>query len=148
MKINRPATPAVTAQPKPQTTKPAAAAAEPARGWGPKPREVLSALVQLPFSEKISPGGPPGKPKNPRAVVAEAASAAAQQVTNKAQQLNDLTKPSTTNAAGRTPTTPYKYTGALEVGLETLNRTFEGGGVDLKKAAQFLEKNSKLPDNS
>jgi hypothetical protein len=149
MKINRPASPVVSTQPKQQAPsgKLAPAAAAPSRGWGPRPAEVAVALIQLPFSEKMSPGGPPGQPKNPRAVVAEAAHVAAQKATNQAQKLNDLTRPANPNSTGRTETTPYKYTGTLEVGLEALNRTFEGGGVDLKKAAKFLEKNAKLPDN-
>lgn len=37
----------------------------------------------------------------------------------------------------------YKYQGAIEVGLEALNRTFEGGGVDVKKGLEFIEQNAK-----
>lgn len=40
-------------------------------------------------------------------------------------------------------TQEYKYQGAIEVGLEALNRTFEGGGVNVKRGLDFIEKNSK-----
>ncbi len=148
MKITRPAAPAVSnTQP---SAKPAAAPAAPApaaaRGWSPRPLEVVAALVELPFSEKL-PMGSPGLQQSPRAVVARAANDALDGFTAGAQKLNDATKSATPNTTGRTETTPYKYTGAIEVGLETLNRTFSGGGVDVKKAAAFLQSNAKLPDN-
>lgn len=153
MKINRPTTPAVSqTQPK-QQTAPAPAQAAPAKatGWapksGPSAREVAAALVELPFTKKTVLGGPPGKPTPARQVVADALNAGLDQGVAVAKKANDATKPATSNSAGRTETTPYKYSGALEVGLEALNRTFEGGGVDLKKAAKFLEQNAKLPDN-
>ncbi len=37
----------------------------------------------------------------------------------------------------------YKYQGVIEVGLEALNRTFEGGGIDVKKGVKFIEDNAK-----
>lgn len=64
-----------------------------------------------------------------------------------AKKLNAATKPEAKHSEGRTATTPYKYEGALEIGLETLNRTLEGGGVDLAKGAKFIAQNAKLPDN-
>lgn len=153
MKINRPSTPVVS-QPQPRAqTAPAAAQPAPAKatGWapkaGPSARQVAAALIELPFTKKTVLGGPPGKATPARQVVAEALNAGLDRGVAVAKQANDATKPATTNTAGRTETTPYKYTGALEVGLAALNRTFEGGGVDLKKAAKFLEQNAKLPDN-
>lgn len=37
----------------------------------------------------------------------------------------------------------YKYQGVIEVSLEALNRTFEGGGVDVKKGVKFVQDNAK-----
>jgi hypothetical protein len=54
------------------------------------------------------------------------------------KKVNEATAgPRTESAEG------YKYRGAIEVGLEALNRTFEGGGVDVKKGLEFIEKNAK-----
>ena len=148
LKIARPAAPVVSntqpsAQPAPVAAAPAPAAS---RGWAPRALEVAAAVVELPFSEKMTVGSK-GLAQNPRAIVAKAANEALDGFVSVAKTANDATKSATTNTTGRTETTPYKYTGALEVGLETLNRTFEGGGVDLKKAASFLQANAKLPDN-
>lgn len=153
MKISRPTTPVVSQTQSKQQAAQATPEAAPAKatGWapksGPSARQVAAALIELPFSKKTVLGGPPGKPTPARQVVADALNAGLDQGVAVAKQANDATKPATSNTAGRTETTPYKYSGALEVGLEALNRTFEGGGVDLKKAAKFLAQNAKLPDN-
>ncbi len=40
-------------------------------------------------------------------------------------------------------TQSYKYQGVIEVGLEALNRTFEGGGMDVAKGVKFVQDNAK-----
>ncbi len=49
-------------------------------------------------------------------------------------------------AGPRSPSTsgPYKYQGPVEIGLEALNRTFEGGGMDVAKGVRFIKENAKL----
>lgn len=114
-------------------------------------RQVVNALEgkqpQTPSTSPVSGGWLPKVVKTPQRSekVDAALSATAVALRGGLQKGFEATKQVNEATVGQRSTNAqeYKYQGALEVGLEALNRTFEGGGIDVKRGLDFIEKNSK-----